>query len=109
MAYELQNFCEDARASLRAKKLGAALDSLVQASDSVSRLSANLDRTLLAPDNNDRFQQLVRKTETALDEFSLAMGNITGAMVFQSAITTVVALTSPVSKSRSRDALNRIQ
>ncbi len=57
-------------------KLGAALDSLVQASDSVSRLSANLDRTLLAPENNDRFQQLVRKTETALDEFSMAMNNI---------------------------------
>ena len=57
-------------------KLGLALESLVQASESVNRLSANLDRTLLNPENGDRFQQLVRKTESTLDQFSLAMTNI---------------------------------
>jgi phospholipid/cholesterol/gamma-HCH transport system substrate-binding protein len=57
-------------------KLGLALDSLVQASESVNRLSATLDHTLLNPENGERFQALVKKTEKTLDDFSLAMTNI---------------------------------
>ncbi|RLS30468.1 MAG: MCE family protein [Planctomycetota bacterium] len=57
-------------------KLGSALESLVLASDSVSKLSANLDRLLLNGENEDRFRQLVQKTESALENFSLAMTNI---------------------------------
>lgn len=55
-------------------KLGSALDSLAQASESVSKLSANLDRMLLGED--DRFARMVEKTETALDAFNVAMGNV---------------------------------
>jgi len=56
-------------------KLGKALDSLVVASDSVTKLSANLDRVFLN-DNEDRFRKLVDKTEKTLESFSLAMNNI---------------------------------
>ena len=60
-------------------KLGSALESLTQASDAVSRLSANLDRTLLGG-GDDGFEKLVRKTDQALDAFSLAMNNINDVM-----------------------------
>jgi phospholipid/cholesterol/gamma-HCH transport system substrate-binding protein len=59
-------------------KLGTALESLTQASDSVSKLSANLDKLLLGEDDN--FAKMVRKTEAALDAFSLAMDNINDVM-----------------------------
>ena len=55
-------------------KLGSALDSLSQASESVSKLSANLDKMLLGED--DRFSRMVEKTEAALDAFNVAMGNV---------------------------------
>ena len=55
-------------------KLGSALDSLSQASDSVSKLSANLDKLLLGGD--DRFARMVEKTEAALDAFNVAMTNV---------------------------------
>ena len=59
-------------------KLGGALESLAQASESVTRLSTNLDRLLLGEDDN--FAKMVRKTEQALDSFSLAMANINDVM-----------------------------
>jgi len=59
-------------------KLGTALESLTQAGDSVSKLSANLDRLLLGED--DKFAKMVQKTEAALDAFSLAMNNINAVM-----------------------------
>ena len=59
-------------------KLGTALESLTQAGDSVSKLSANLDRLLLGED--DKFAKMVQKTEAALDAFSLAMNNINDVM-----------------------------
>ncbi len=59
-------------------KLGSALESLTQASDSVTKLSANLDKLLLGEDDN--FAKMVRKTEAALDAFSLAMDNINDVM-----------------------------
>ncbi len=59
-------------------KLGAALESLTQASESVTKLSANLDRLLLGDD--DTFSKMVAKTEKALDAFSLAMDNINDVM-----------------------------
>ncbi|MFM7107764.1 MAG: MlaD family protein [Planctomycetaceae bacterium] len=55
-------------------KLGGALASLTQASEAVSRLSANMDKLLLGED--DRFERLVQKTEAALDSFNTAMGNV---------------------------------
>ena len=55
-------------------KMGSALDSLVEASAAVSKLSSNLDKLLLGED--DTFEKMVRKTEAALDAFSLAMTNI---------------------------------
>ncbi len=55
-------------------KLGSALESLSQASESVAKLSANIDRIMLGED--DAFGKMVRKTESALDSFSLAMNNI---------------------------------
>jgi len=54
-------------------KLGGTLDSLVSASESVSRLADNIDRIMLGDDN--RFENLARKTERALDAFTLAMDN----------------------------------
>jgi phospholipid/cholesterol/gamma-HCH transport system substrate-binding protein len=59
-------------------KLGGALESLTQASESVSKLSNNLDRMLLGED--DKFAKMVQKTEAALDAFSLAMANINDVM-----------------------------
>jgi phospholipid/cholesterol/gamma-HCH transport system substrate-binding protein len=59
-------------------KLGTALESLTQASESVAKLSANLDRLLLGED--DTFSTMVQKTEKALDAFSLAMDNINDVM-----------------------------
>ncbi len=59
-------------------KLGSALESLTQASDSVTKLSVNLDKMLLGEDDN--FAKMVRKTEAALDAFSLAMDNINDVM-----------------------------
>ena len=59
-------------------KMGSALDSLAQASAAVTKLSANLDKLLLGED--DKFEKMVRKTESALDAFSLAMANINDVM-----------------------------
>jgi phospholipid/cholesterol/gamma-HCH transport system substrate-binding protein len=59
-------------------KIGGALESLTQASESVSKLSNNLDRMLLGED--DKFAKMVQKTEAALDAFSLAMANINDVM-----------------------------
>jgi phospholipid/cholesterol/gamma-HCH transport system substrate-binding protein len=59
-------------------KMGVALDSLTEASAAVTRLSDNLDKLLLGED--DTFEKMVRKTESALDSFSLAMANINDVM-----------------------------
>lgn len=59
-------------------KFGATLDSLAEASASVTKLSTNLDRVFLGED--DKFEKMVRKTETALDNFSIAMNNINDVM-----------------------------
>jgi phospholipid/cholesterol/gamma-HCH transport system substrate-binding protein len=59
-------------------KMGRALDSLTEASAAVTKLSANVDKMLLGDD--DRFEKLVRKTEAALDAFSVAMTNINDVM-----------------------------
>ena len=59
-------------------KFGATLDSLAEASKSVSKLSTNLDRVFLGDD--DTFTQMVDKTQSALDAFSQAMTNINDVM-----------------------------
>ena len=59
-------------------KFGATLDSLAEASESVTKLSRNLDRMFLGED--DKFEKMVRKTEAALDNFTLAMNNINDVM-----------------------------
>ncbi|MFM8708742.1 MAG: hypothetical protein ACKOHK_11875, partial [Planctomycetia bacterium] len=59
-------------------KLGGALDSLAQASESVQKLSVNIDRLFMGGD--DRFEKLVAKTEAALDSFNTAMKNIDDVM-----------------------------
>jgi len=59
-------------------KLGGALDSLAQASESVQKLSINMDRMFMGGD--DRFEKLMRKTEAALDSFNTAMKNIDDVM-----------------------------
>jgi len=59
-------------------KFGATLDSLAEASASVTKLSTNFDRMFLGED--DKFEKMVRKTETALDNFSIAMNNINDVM-----------------------------
>jgi phospholipid/cholesterol/gamma-HCH transport system substrate-binding protein len=59
-------------------KLGSALESLAEASESVKKLSDNLDKLLLGDD--DTFAKMVQKTEAALDAFSLAMANINDVM-----------------------------
>jgi len=59
-------------------KFGATLDSLAQASESVTKLATNLDRMFLGED--DKFEKMVRKTEAALDNFSIAMNNINDVM-----------------------------
>jgi phospholipid/cholesterol/gamma-HCH transport system substrate-binding protein len=55
-------------------KLSTALDSLVAASETVSKLAVTIDKTLLGDD--DRFEKLIGKTEKALDDFSLAMTGV---------------------------------
>ena len=55
-------------------KLSTALDSLVAASETVSKLATTIDRTLLGDDA--RFDKLISKTEKALDDFSLAMTGV---------------------------------
>ena len=55
-------------------KFSSTLDSLAEASVSVTRLSKSLDKVFLGED--DKFEAMVRKTEQALDNFSLAMNNI---------------------------------
>ena len=59
-------------------KFSATLDSLAEASGSVTKLSTNLDRLFLSED--DTFERMVGKTEAALDSFSLAMNNINDVM-----------------------------
>jgi len=59
-------------------KLGSALDSLAQASDSVQKLSTNIDRMFMGGD--DRFERVLRKTEATLDAFNSAMKNIDDVM-----------------------------
>jgi len=59
-------------------KFGATLDSLAEASASVTKLSTNLDRMFLGED--DKFEKMVRKTEAALDNFSIAMNNLNDVM-----------------------------
>jgi phospholipid/cholesterol/gamma-HCH transport system substrate-binding protein len=59
-------------------KFGATLDSLAEASASVTKLSTNLDRMFLGGD--DKFENMVRKTEAALDNFSIAMNNLNDVM-----------------------------
>jgi phospholipid/cholesterol/gamma-HCH transport system substrate-binding protein len=59
-------------------KLGNALDSLAQASDSVQKLSTNIDRMFMGGD--DRFERVLRKTEATLDAFNSAMKNIDDVM-----------------------------
>jgi phospholipid/cholesterol/gamma-HCH transport system substrate-binding protein len=59
-------------------KLGGALEAITEASTAVTKLSGDLDRMLMGDD--DTFGKLVRKTEKALDDFSLAMTNINDVM-----------------------------
>ncbi|MEI6635915.1 MAG: MlaD family protein [Planctomycetota bacterium] len=59
-------------------KLGGAMQSLAEASESVKKLTDNLDRLLLGED--DKFSSMVHKTDTALDAFNLAMANINDVM-----------------------------
>ena len=59
-------------------KMGSALDALAEASAAVTKLSGNLDKLLLGED--DTFEKMVRKTESALDAFSLAMANLNDVM-----------------------------
>jgi phospholipid/cholesterol/gamma-HCH transport system substrate-binding protein len=67
----------DAFATLELK-LGTALESLTEASVAVTKLSGDIDRLLVG--NDDGFGMLVRKTEKALDDFSVAMANINDVM-----------------------------
>jgi phospholipid/cholesterol/gamma-HCH transport system substrate-binding protein len=59
-------------------KLASTLDSLAQASESVQKLSVNIDRVFAGGD--DRFEKMIRKTDAALDSFSTAMDNINAVM-----------------------------
>lgn len=59
-------------------KLGAALDSLVSASETVGKLADNID-TIMVEDGR-RVGQLIDKTEAALDGFSVAMTNVNDIM-----------------------------
>jgi len=59
-------------------KFSTTLESLAEASNSVTKLSTNLDKLLLGED--DKFEKMVKKTEAALDAFSLAMNNINDVM-----------------------------
>ena len=64
-------------------KLSTALDSLVAASETVSKLATTIDRTLLGDDA--RFEKLIGKTEKALDDFSLAMTGVNDVIGDESA------------------------
>jgi phospholipid/cholesterol/gamma-HCH transport system substrate-binding protein len=59
-------------------KLASTLDSLAQASESVQKLSVNIDRVFAGGD--DRFEKMIRKTDAALDSFNTAMDNINAVM-----------------------------
>jgi phospholipid/cholesterol/gamma-HCH transport system substrate-binding protein len=59
-------------------KLGGAMQSLAEASESVKKLSDNLDRMLLGDDH--KFSTMVQKTDAALDAFNTAMANINDVM-----------------------------
>ena len=59
-------------------KLAAALDSLTQASEVVTRLAGNIDRIMLGDD--DGVEKMIRKTEATLDAFAQAMANINDVM-----------------------------
>ena len=59
-------------------KLSTALDSLVAASETVSKLATTIDKTLLGDEN--QFAELIGKTEKALDEFTIAMTNVNDVM-----------------------------
>jgi phospholipid/cholesterol/gamma-HCH transport system substrate-binding protein len=59
-------------------KLGAALDSLVSASSTVSRLADDIDRIMV--DDGKRIGDMMDKTESALDGFSIAMSNVNEIM-----------------------------
>jgi phospholipid/cholesterol/gamma-HCH transport system substrate-binding protein len=59
-------------------KFGSTLDALAEASESVTRLSGNIDKMFMGED--DKFEKMMRKTETALDNFSMAMNNINDVM-----------------------------
>jgi len=59
-------------------KFGSTLDALAEASESVTRLSGNIDKMFMGED--DKFEKMMRKTEAALDNFSLAMNNINDVM-----------------------------
>jgi phospholipid/cholesterol/gamma-HCH transport system substrate-binding protein len=54
------------------------MQSLAEASESVKKLSDNLDRMLLGDD--DKFSRMVQKTDSALDAFNMAMANINDVM-----------------------------
>lgn len=59
-------------------KLGAALDSLVTASETVGKLADNIDSIMV--EDGRRVGQLIDKTEAALDGFSVAMTNVNDIM-----------------------------
>lgn len=59
-------------------KLGMALDSLVDASATVSRLADNIDNIMV--EDGRRVGELIDKTERALDGFSTAMTNVNDIM-----------------------------
>lgn len=59
-------------------KLGLALDSLVSASSTVSRLADDIDRIMV--DDGKRIGEMMDKTERALDGFSIAMTNVNDIM-----------------------------
>ncbi len=63
----------EALASLE-PKFSTTLDSLTDASESIGKLSNNLDKLFLGED--EKFESMVRKTEQALESFSIAMSNI---------------------------------
>jgi phospholipid/cholesterol/gamma-HCH transport system substrate-binding protein len=59
-------------------KFSTTLESLAEASTSVTKVANNLDRLFVGED--DKFRQLVQKTEASLDAFAEAMNNINDVM-----------------------------
>jgi phospholipid/cholesterol/gamma-HCH transport system substrate-binding protein len=59
-------------------KFSTTLESLAEASNSVTKVANNLDKLFVGED--DKFQHLVQKTETSLDAFTQAMNNINDVM-----------------------------